>query len=203
MSLLSAQGIILTWNLANSKKYNLKRTKYLKRAKSIILPTVKGQRENISGWHGEESLSLGEAEDDYWKRHFKGAAMKDFGHIFESWLCHSTAVLLTRSEVHCSFIFKVIVSHQIYRAASFYNFIDQECYEWAGFRKSEMMSIRDRNKKTRKCLRCLWETWWVICGRVITWKGVYRLSTGMKLKDFILRREAGWCALVSEGRDAQ
>lgn len=81
--------------------------------------------------------------------------MKDVGHIFESWLCHSTAVLLNRSEVHCSFIFKVIVSHQISRAPSLYNFTDQGCYEWAGFRKSEMVSIRDWNKRARKGSRCL------------------------------------------------
>lgn len=30
-----------------------------------MLPTVKGERENISGWDGEESLSLGEAEGGY------------------------------------------------------------------------------------------------------------------------------------------
>lgn len=200
MSWLSAQGIILTWNLANSKKHNLKRTKYLKRVKNIMLPIV-GEKENITGWDGEESLSFGEAEGGYWRRNFKGRAMKDFGHIFESWLCHSTAVLLNRSEVRCSFIFKVIVSHQISRAPSLYNFTDQRCYKWAGFRKPEMVSIRDRNKRAQKGSRCLWETWWVICGRVITWE--YRLSTGMKLKDFILKREVYWCAWASKGRDAQ
>lgn len=60
---------------------------------------------------------------------------------------------MNRPEVHLFFIFKVIVTHQISRAPLFYNFTNQGLYEWAGFRKAEIVSITDRGRRASKVSR--------------------------------------------------
>ena len=95
------------------------------------------------------------AKGGSWRRNLKGAEMKESENVSESWLCHPAAE--NRSEVHCCFVFKVIVPHQIPRAPSLYSVTNQGYYRWAGFRKAETVSIRDRNKRASRGSSWLWE----------------------------------------------
>lgn len=79
--------------------------------------------------------------------------------------------------------------------------MNQWLYEWVGFRKAEMVSVRDRGKRVSLGPRYVWEMVSSLWREVILERERIVSSMGMKLKNFILRNEMGWCPWFSGDRD--
>lgn len=137
------------------------------------------------------------AECGSWIRNFKRAEIKDFGHFFESWLCHSAAKYrrIDLSSVIASYLkwchirFLVPLHTTTSQTKDSMNGQDLERQRWwaLGTEAEEQAKVQG-----------VFGKWWVIYGGGKIWKGENRFSIGVELKWRNLSWGENWIDWFSE-----